>query len=461
MFEEVLIVSHVEPIERVVDLLDPTANIILNMSVEEALARVGTGQPHAVRAIDGQFALVHRNGKQIRMARSIGRPLRYFIAKKAEGPMLVTADRIDAIAAFLEKEGLIDQFHPSYTRMVPAHYVTELALVGCPDPNPTTTRFFTPKRNKWSTDLDEIGLHYMTVLQKEINHWLDTLNAKEPIGVFFSGGIDSGSLLVLLHHSLMTRGESPQRLKAFTLSIHEEGADLLQAKEFLQRVNMEYLLEVIKVAPTEINIADAIQTIEDYKPLDVQAAAATLALCRSIRKRYPSWRYLIDGDGGDENLKDYPIEENPELTVRSVLNNLMLYQEGWGVDAIKHSLTYSGGQSRGHVRTYAPATTLGFRGFSPYALPNVIEVAEGIPFIELTDWDHSRLYALKGEIIRRGIRQLTAIDIPIFEKRRFQEGVATTGTFETLFPNDPSIYRQIFHDIWSQDVAENSLRGAV
>ncbi|MCK4683571.1 MAG: asparagine synthetase B family protein, partial [Pirellulales bacterium] len=191
------------------------------MSVEEALARVGTGQPHAVRAIDGQFALVHRNGKQIRMARSIGRALRYFIAKKAEGPMLVTADRIDAIAAFLEKEGLIDQFHPSYTRMVPAHYVTELALVGCPDPNPTTTRFFTPKRNKWSTDLDEIGLHYMTVLQKEINHWLDTLNAKEPIGVFFSGGIDSGSLLVLLHHSLMTRGESPQRLKAFTLSIHE------------------------------------------------------------------------------------------------------------------------------------------------------------------------------------------------------------------------------------------------
>jgi asparagine synthase (glutamine-hydrolysing) len=47
--------------------------------------------------------------------------------------------------------------------------------------------------------------------------------------------------------------------------------------------------------------------------------------------RYPEWRYLIDGDGGDENLKDYPIEENPELTIRSVINNPMLYQEGWGV----------------------------------------------------------------------------------------------------------------------------------
>ena len=46
-----------------------------------------------------------------------------------------------------------------------------------------------------------------------------------------------------------------------------------------------------------------------------------LALLAGIRERYPDWRYLLDGDGGDENLKDYPIEENPELTIRSVLNN--------------------------------------------------------------------------------------------------------------------------------------------
>ena len=48
----------------------------------------------------------------------------------------------------------------------------------------------------------------------------------------------------------------------------------------------------------------------------------------------PAWTYLADGDGGDENLKDYPIEENPELTIGSVLNNLMLYHEGWGVDSM-------------------------------------------------------------------------------------------------------------------------------
>ena len=99
----------------------------------------------------------------------------------------------------------------------------------------------------------------------------------------------------------------------------------------------------------------AISVLEDYKPLDVQAGAMMLALLRGIRARYSDWRYLFDGDGGDENLKDYPIEENPELTIKSVLNNSMLYQEGWGVESIKHSLTYSGGQSRGYARSYAPA----------------------------------------------------------------------------------------------------------
>ena len=82
----------------------------------------------------------------------------------------------------------------------------------------------------------------------------------------------------------------------------------------------------------------------------MDCAAVNLALLGAIRERYPDWRHLADGDGGDENLKDYPIEENAELTIRSVVSNRMLYQEGWGVDAIKHSLTYSGGLGRGCVR---------------------------------------------------------------------------------------------------------------
>src|SRR4029079_2801252 len=249
-------------------------------------------------------------------------------------------------------------------------------------------------------DLDEIGRAYIGALAEELDRWLDYVDAsphgpREPVGVAFSGGIDSGAVLLTLYHLLLQRGESPARLKAFTLAAEGRGRDYEQAREFLKTLKLDLLLEPIEVASGDLDYREAIRVTEDYKPLDVQSATMALALCAGIRKHYPDWKYLLDGDGGDENLKDYPIEDNPELTIRSVLNNTMLYQEGWGVGAIKHSLTYSGGQSRGHIRSSAPARMLGFEGFSPYALPNVIDVADGIPFIELTDWKHDKLYALK------------------------------------------------------------------
>ena len=115
---------------------------------------------------------------------------------------------------------------------------------------------------------------------------------------------------------------------------------------------------------------------------------------------------------------------------------------------IKHSLTYSGGQSRGHVRSWAPVRKFGFRGLSPFALPNVIDVAEGIPYIELTDWQHDKLYALKGEVVRRGIEQITGLTMPIFEKRRFQHGATVDDTFSQLFPADEQSYRDVFRTVF-------------
>lgn len=435
-------------IERLADLSEPQANIILNMTLDEAIARVGSGDPAQVRAIDGQFAIVHREGKTVRMARSIGRPLRYFIAKRAEGPCLVVAERIDAIRDFLADEGLEGQFHPSYTRMVPAHHLVEIALVGCPDPNPIYRRFFTPPRNRLPADLDAIGQAYIGALAEECRKWLAQIEPRQPIGVLFSGGVDSGAVFLVLYHLLLAAGQSPARLKAFTLAVEGDGDDVRQAREFLDSLGLGLFLDVIEVPASAVDRREAVRAIEDYKPLDVQSAAFALALCRGIRQRYAEWTYLVDGDGGDENLKDYPIEANPELTIRSVLNNLMLYQEGWGVDAIKHSLTYSGGQSRGHVRSYAPARLFGFKGFSPYALPNVIEVAEGIPFIELTDWQHDKLYALKGEIVRRGVQAVTGLAMPVFEKRRFQHGAGGPQLLADRLPDDPHVYRSEFTAIF-------------
>lgn len=432
-------------IERVIDLTDPSKNVIYNMTHEEAVAVLKTGNTEAVRNIDGQFALISIDGKTIRMARSIGRPLRYFIAKKAAGPSLVIAERIDEIFKYLVEEKLDDQFHPSYTRMVPAHYITTIQLLGCPDPNPVYDRFFTPKRNAFGTDqLEAIETRYMGTLYNEIKKWLQYRATQGPVGVTFSAGIDSGSVFLLTYHALRELGQSPSRLKAFTLSIDGGGEDLIQARRFLEALNLEMFLEPVEVSYDTLDWKKTVQIVEDYKPLDIQSATMNVALLKGIRSKYPEWKYLLDGEGGDENLKDYPIEENPELTIRSVLNNLMLYHEGWGVASIKHSLTYSGGLSRGYMRTLAPATLFGFEGFSPYTLPNVIEISEGIPYIDLTNWDHNKLYDLKGQIVSAGVKAVTGMDMPVFQKRRFQHGAASENAFKKHFPLKEIEYRKEF-----------------
>ncbi len=328
--------------------------------------------PKSVLEIQGSFALVAQDGERVVLARSLERPLRYFLAKAADGPVLIVAERIDEIAAELERRGWSDQFHPSYTRMAPAHHVTTLRLIGCPDPNPIYSRFFDPPRATLPPDLDVIGRHYIEALYHELQSWIIAQDTSAPIGVPFSGGIDSGSVLLCLYKLLLDQRQSPGRLKAFTLSLDGDGADARQAREFLRRTNLEMLGETIEVPARALDTLRAVAVIEDYKPLDVECAAVNLALLQSIRERYPDWRLLVDGDGGDENLKDYPIEANSELTIRSVVNNRMLYQEGWGVDSLKHSLTYSGGYSRGCVRGYACASRYGFVSFSPYTRPSVI-----------------------------------------------------------------------------------------
>lgn len=441
--------SHAVLVERLINLMDPARNIILNMSLEQATERVASGDVERIREIDGQYALIHKQGKSIRMARSVGRPMRFFLAKQAAGPLLIVAERIDQIREFLNREGLADQFHPSYTRMVPAHYLSELTLIGCPDPNPTHQRYLPSHRDRLPTDLNEIGRAYVGAIANEIDRWVSSLPAGAPIGVMFSGGIDSGTVLLASYQVLLNRGESPARLKAFTLSVDERGSDLNQARDFLHAVDLDFLLEPIVVDPKQVDFRQAIRVMEDYKPLDVQAAAMGMALLGGIRARYPDWKYLLNGDGGDENLRDYPIEENSELTIRSVLNNPFFYHEGWGVDKVKHSLTFTGGQSRGHVRTYAPAIHFGFDGFSPMATPNVIDVAEGIPFVALTDWDHGRLYELKGAVCQRGIEHLTGLTMPTFEKNRFQRGAVDNNQFAQLFPTSPAVYRQIFSELFA------------
>ena len=100
------------------------------------------------------------------------------------------------------------------------------------------------------------------------------------------------------------------------------------------------------------------------------------------------------------------------------------------------------------MRTFAPLENFNFTGLSPYTSANVIEIAESIPFIEMTDWDHNKLYDLKGQIVAAGIKAVTGLTMPVYEKRRFQHGVADKSVFEEHFPGSDISYRKAFQKVY-------------
>ena len=78
-----------------------------------------------------------------------------------------------------------------------------------------------------------------------------------------------------------------------------------------------------------------------------------------------------------------------------------------------------------------------------------MEVAEGIPFIELTDFDIDKLYALKGDIVARGIKSVLGFDMPVFEKRRFQHGAISVNSLRKNIPVQEGKLRKKFLELYS------------
>src|SRR5437867_1423902 len=191
------------PLSRVINLISSESQRLWSIDESEARRRMLTGDVKKILEIDGSFALLAQDGERVVLARSLDRPMRYFLAKSTDGPVLILADRIDDIAAELAHHDWTDQFHPSYTRSVPAHHVTTLRLVA--------------------------------------------QDASAPIGVPFSGGIDSGAILLRLYKLLLNEGQSPARVKSFTPSVDAEGDDARQVHDFLIRTNLEILGEIIDV----------------------------------------------------------------------------------------------------------------------------------------------------------------------------------------------------------------------
>ena len=406
-------------VERLVALAETRVSAS-DLTAPQIADAVQTADIPTLRDSHGHFAAVARDGQTVRLARTLGLPLRYFVAKMFHGPFLIAADRIDTLFAWCQEQKIGWQFDPLYTRMVPAHYLIEMDQIGCPDPAPRYRRFFAPPIAQGPNDVGAAGQAYVAGALDALTRWLGAIPEGEPIGLAFSGGVDSTSVFLLARHALQQMGRNPDAVRAFTLDLGG-GRDAAQAESVVQELGLRDQWEVVSVAAESVNLEDAIGVIEDYHPLDVECAAVSLCLLRGLRERYPTLRRLLDGDGGDENLKSYPLEDS-DLTLSSVLRNPLLYQEGWGVENFKHSLTYSGGLSRSYVRTYAPAQRYGFDAFSPYTDRAALAAALAIPFETVLGGSVERLYSLKADVVRAGVRSVTGIEMPTPPKRRFQDG---------------------------------------
>jgi len=135
--------------------------------------------------------------------------------------------------------------------MVPAHHVTTLRLIGCPDPNPVHRRFFDPPRATLPRS-GSIGRRYVEALYSELRRWLSAQDPAAPIGVPFPEHRQRSDPALSVS-VLLNEGASPARLKAFTLSVDGEGQDARQAHAFLSRTHLEMLGETIDVASSALD----------------------------------------------------------------------------------------------------------------------------------------------------------------------------------------------------------------
>jgi len=66
----------------------------------------------------------------------------------------------------------------------------------------------------------------------------------------------------------------------------------------------------------------------------------------------------------------------------------------------------------------------------------------------LTRYDVASLYALKGEIVRRGVKAVTGFDMPVFPKRRFQHGAIPEQALRSRMMSDEAENRRAFYRLY-------------
>ena len=261
-------------------------------------------------------------------------------------------------------------------------------------------------------------------------------------------------MLLCLYKLLLNEGQSPSRLKAFTLTVDGEGDDARQAREFLTRVDLEMLGEVIDVPSSALDPLRAVAVIEDYKPLDVECAdgqpraarrdsrsLSRLASPRGRRRRRREPQGL--SDRGEQRADDPKRRQQPHALSGRVGRRFH--------QALDHVLRRIQPRMRAQLRVRASASAS--LAFSPYTRPYVIAVAEAIPFAAA----HRRLAraavrAQGRDREARNSRQCSALDMPVFREAPIPARVGGRGADQRLFPQNEARYRRHFESLHAATV---------
>lgn len=118
-----------------------------------------------------------------------------------------------------------------------------------------------------------------------------------PLGVFLSGGIDSGLIAALMREFIPA-----SQIDAFTIGFSDDSFDESSlAKETASVLGVRHYLEVINPKDALEMIPDLIKTLDE--PFGDPSVLPTLLLSKFAQEKV---KVALSGDGGDESFAGYP-----------------------------------------------------------------------------------------------------------------------------------------------------------
>jgi asparagine synthase (glutamine-hydrolysing) len=172
-------------------------------------------------------------------------------------------------------------------KLQPAHY-----LLCDKAGNLTVERYWAPPENKKTTASEqEIATELMRLLRESVRY---RLISDVPLGVFLSGGIDSGTVAALV------AAESSGRVKTFSIGFEDDGSDeLLLARKVAQRYGTDH--HEFTVRPTAADVLPLL--VKHYNEPFADSSAIPTYYVSQIARQHIT--VALSGDGGDESFSGY------------------------------------------------------------------------------------------------------------------------------------------------------------